>query len=755
MITVPAFKAHLRVVPVPGEGILLLSENATFALRGREYEQVVPLIDGRRSADEIVGALAGAVEPAMAWFILMRLEKAGHIAEHAPDTDPSAAAFWLAHGIEPSAAAAAFSSASVRIFASCLPLGERLGAALSRFGIAAPTVESIEAADPHGSRSDLDIVLTDDYLSDTLLVFDEAARAERRRWLLVRPAGVEIWIGPMLDPGRTACLHCLRYRLGQRRPAWEFAAHHDPSGGARVPLGSVSPAAEAACLLAATEVARSLADREQDLTGVLLSVGLRERSSRTHRLVRYPGCPVCGEGPVQNAVPLRLRRRRLVYEADGGHRTMPPEDMLGAYEHLVSPILGVVGSLTRNPGAEGVGRTYGADDTMMGPSNSLREIRRRFRRTSGGKGITDVQARASALGEVLERYSLRFQGTELRIPGTFRELGEEAVHPNRVALYSERQYRARVAWTARHTDRRHYVPERFDPEARVDWTPIWSMTERRHKLLPTEQLYYGPVSGPDNTRDRGFFLGCSNGCASGSTLEEAVLQGFFELVERDAVAIWWYNRLRRPAVDLASFDDRWLSDLALHYEALDREVVALDLTSDLGIPVFAGLSHRRHGEQERILLGLGCHLDARIALQRALTEMSQMLSFELAGKASLDKELGNGWLTWATRENQPYLAPDDTAPARVRDDIPSAGHPDLLDSIEFCRKKVEALGMEMLVLDQTRTDVGMPVVKVVVPGLRHFWARFAPGRLYDVPVALGWRRTPMAEEDLNPVPVFW
>ena len=190
-------------------------------------------------------------------------------------------------------------------------------------------------------------------------------------------------------------------------------------------------------------------------------------------------------------------------------------------------------------------------------------------------------------------------------------------------------------------------------------------------------------------------------------------------------------------------------------EALNREVIALDLTSDLGIPVFAGLSHRGHGEQERILFGLGCHLDARIALQRALTEISQMLSFELAGKASLDKELGNGWLTWATRENQPYLAPDDTAPVRTRDDFPSAGHPDLLDSIEFCRRKVEALGMEMLVLDQTRTDVGMPVVKVVVPGLRHFWARFAPGRLYDVPVALGWRPAPMAEEDLNPVPVFW
>ena len=61
----------------------------------------------------------------------------------------------------------------------------------------------------------------------------------------------------------------------------------------------------------------------------------------------------------------------------------------------------------------------------------------------------------------------------------------------------------------------------------------------------------------------------------------------------------------------------------------------------------------------------------------------------------------------------------------------------------------------MLVLDQTRSDIGLTVAKVVVPGLRHFWARFAPGRLYEVPVQLGWLETPRREEELNPLPVFF
>jgi len=57
-------------------------------------------------------------------------------------------------------------------------------------------------------------------------------------------------------------------------------------------------------------------------------------------------------------------------------------------------------------------------------------------------------------------------------------------------------------------------------------------------------------------------------------------------------------------------------------------------------------------------------------------------------------------------------------------------------------------------LDQTRPDVGLPVVKMVVPGLRHFWARFAPGRLYDVPVQMGLLQQPLAEAELNPIPMF-
>jgi ribosomal protein S12 methylthiotransferase accessory factor len=43
----------------------------------------------------------------------------------------------------------------------------------------------------------------------------------------------------------------------------------------------------------------------------------------------------------------------------------------------------------------------------------------------------------------------------------------------------------------------------------------------------------------------------------------------------------------------------------------------------------------------------------------------------------------------------------------------------------------------------------------MAPGIRHFWRRTAPGRLYDVPVQLGWQDAPTEWDDLNPMAMFF
>jgi ribosomal protein S12 methylthiotransferase accessory factor YcaO len=77
-----------------------------------------------------------------------------------------------------------------------------------------------------------------------------------------------------------------------------------------------------------------------------------------------------------------------------------------------------------------------------------------------------------------------------------------------------------------------------------------------------------------------------------------------ELVERDSVCLWWYSRVRRPAVNLQSFDEPYIRELIQRYSELNREVWALDLMTDLRIPAFAAISRRTDRAVENILMGV-------------------------------------------------------------------------------------------------------------------------------------------------------
>ena len=238
----------------------------------------------------------------------------------------------------------------------------------------------------------------------------------------------------------------------------------------------------------------------------------------------------------------------------------------------------------------------------------------------------------------------------------------------------------------------------------------------------------------------------SNGCAAGNTLAEAIVQGFLELVERDAYAIWWYNRLQRPEVELGQFDDPYIRDLKMQLAETGRRLWVLDATNDLGIPTFVTIAHWMQNEQEFVEFGSGAHFDSRVAVLRAMTELNQFLSIGLMGGRNQNPSDQASPLF--RLEDHPYLAPS----GAVRPDLGSKfGGLDAREQVTACVNLAKQAGLDFLVLDQTRPDIEVPVVRVIVPGLRHFYRRFAAGRLYDVPVKLGWRDRPLSEDELNPL----
>jgi ribosomal protein S12 methylthiotransferase accessory factor len=745
MLTRPRFRPHLHVEVVTGEGVILLSDTKAALLRGRLYELVAPLLDGR-TAEDVCDRLRGAASPAEVFYALTRMERGHYLCEEEQALPAGQAALWSSQQVLP---------------AEAVRLLMKTPVVVRGFGIqTGPFLELLKSL--HVRVTDegpADVVLTDSYLRKDLRAWNREALRVGKPWLLAKPTGRQVWVGPLFFPPRTGCWECLARRLQANSPVAAYLHGRNGHAGVVISDRANTPATlQVGMGLAANAVASWVVRGElPEFEGKVQTLDVAGWQQQDHALVRLPFCPACGgEGrPARTFLPPAFESRKKAFTSDGGHRVVTPEQTLERYSHHVSPITGAVPVLERaDPVGDSVLHVYLAGNNAARPHRDLARLRSDLRTLNAGKGTTDVQAKASGLCEGLERYSGVFRGDEPRRSARLRELGGAAVAPHDCLLFSERQYRDRDARNAVGS-RFSFIPVPFDPDAEIEWSPAWSLSRQEIRYLPTAFCYYD-YPQPD---ERTFCLACSNGNAAGNTLEEAIVQGFLELVERDSVALWWYNRVRRPGVDLGTFGEPYLDRLRECLRQHGREFWVLDLTADLRVPVFASACSRTDGPPEQIVFGFGAHLEPRVALLRAVTEMNQMLSSPLLGPEG--KDLGDPaadpetahWLKTATVANQPHLSPAD-GPPRTAAAYPRIWSDDVAEDVRACQALVEGAGMEMIVLDQTRPEVGLPVVKVMVPGLRHFWPRFAPGRLYDVPVRLNWLSRPLTEEELNPVAMF-
>jgi oxazoline/thiazoline synthase len=770
MLNQPKLKPCYRTEMVDPEAVFFFSERESSWLNDRLARRLVPLLDGKHTIEEILeeiqtdfllerssfqkpealfqDALNVCVE---AQQVLMRMLQKGYLVENNAPLPSNLAIFCNHLNVDCSLAQYRLQTTKVTLeaFGCDIPMTE--------FKAALESLHIQVAED-----GDLAVVLTDDYLQDGLDAFNQQALQLKRSWMLVKPVGTEVWIGPIFTPEVTGCWQCLAQRLHDNRPVDAFVQKsQDTTFPLIPPLSSLSSTCQTALGMAATEIFKWIVQGENKrLLGTLVTYDTLSLDIQNHRLVKRPQCPTCGEiskGFPKSPLPIVLGHQKKRFTNDGGHRCFSPEETLQRYQHHISPLTGVVRELRKiGQHSNHSIHTYIARHHFVTLSDDLDTLRHNVEGISAGKGRTDQQAKTSGFCEAIERYSGVFQGNEIRKISSYQQLGDNAIHPNACMNFSQAQYEGRSQWNATCSSLSQRVPEPFDEEKEIEWTPVWSLTAQEFKYLPTAFCYFGYPAAPkpDCWAD-------SNGCAAGNTLEEAILQGFMELVERDCVALWWYNCIKRPKVDLDSFDDPYFQVLKEYYQGIHRELWVLDITSDLNIPAFAAITSRTDRNPEDIILGYGAHFDPKIALLRALTEANQILPNVLASNADGSTQyplsadpVAMEWWKNTTLENQPYLIPDDEAPPKAYADYPQLWSDDLLDDVMRCQQIIENKGMEMLVLDQTRPDIGLRVVKVIVPGMRHWWKRLGSGRLYDVPAKLGSLKESLTENQLNPWPMW-
>ena len=748
MLAVPKFAPHITATFIPDDSVVISGSGFYSRLKSIYWQTLYPLINGSNQLDQIVDI---AISENPHWNttdlykFLFQLEKKNFLIESDQE----------------------FSD--LDIFS--LAVSEKKPD--SRYGLQIPTLRIhqigaidiepikvlIKCAGIKLSASDkeqaLDIYVTDDYLRQELKEVNQLHLNESSEWILMQLNGLEPMLGPWFHPEEGACWECLASRLKMNRDLTEFLGAHIQEGYPFPERVEVPGSALHITGMLIEQIALATSKGASNIDDAILSWNTYRSTTTTHTVVKRPQCNECGTAEqIHPPKPINLSSAPRRQASDAGYRSMTSEQVFETFKYHLSPISGVVKHLERitNP-SDSIQHVYVSGQNFATSYRNIHDLSKNLRSSSCGKGTTDIQAKVSGLCEAIERYSGVFRGDEYRILSSLDQLGQTGIHPNNILLISDQQYERRHKWNARN-NKFALVCEPFNPTSELEWSPVWSMTDQCTKWLPTGHLYFSyPIKNNQFT-----MMPCSNGASTGASLEEAVLQGFLEVVERDAFAIWWYPRTKQPQVDLSSYDLPYVRAMEKRMDDLNRELWVLDITSDLGIPVFVAFSKDTTGHRENIVFAPGAHFDPCIALLRALTELNQMLPGVQPGlnghEYAFDDPHCVEWWTTATTDNQPYICPNKNLTMSRRDhyDVPQTT--DLLEDIDIARSLVESRGMEFIIHNQTRPDIKMPVAKVIVPGMRHFWARYAPGRLFNIPVELGRLQVAPKESELNPISVF-
>jgi oxazoline/thiazoline synthase len=727
------FAPNFSVYLLPPDQVCFYSEDRKFFLHGElVYELTRTIGKGGKSLQQLVGELGKRFPPEKVEETLKRLIERQYIVEASPTSNTVQAGYWASLGLPPGMAEQNLGSCRVRVEAIDVQGAKEFTRALGDLGVRIVT-----------GKADLTVTLASDYLEQRLGELSNQRLSSGTVWLLAQPSGAFPLVGPLFIPGKGPCWTCLFDRMIRNREVKGFL---DRSGSQPVALSPLArnPLGQSGIQFAALEIAKAIASGfRTELNNHIISQDLLGATTIKHYVAHRPQCAACGSkklrDPRRQPTPIELGPGLKLTMTSGGFRTVSSRATVARFRKHVSPLTGVVKKLERIEADLPLNTNYFASHNFSGPATTVDALREGLTGGSFGKGSTAEQAEASALMEAIERYSGIFQGDEIRTTKRFTDFEPgDALNPEDVLLFSDSQY----ASPDSEPDDSHPVPNRFDPSAKMEWTPVWSLRDQRFRYLPTSMLYFFYGGGP------GFYAADSNGCAAGNTLQEAIVQGFLELVERDAYAIWWYNRLQREELDLSQFDDSYVQDLRRQLAEQGRKLWVLDITSDLGIPTYVALLHWMQNGHENIEFGSGAHFDSRIAMLRTLTELNQFLSIGLMNGGTGEKpSLDN--VTPLQLTNYPFLLPNGRPAAPIIKGSKFGFLDNTRKQVDACVQVAREAGLDFLVLDQTRPDVETSVARVIVPGLRHFYRRFGPGRLYDVPVRLGLRETPLAENELT------
>lgn len=371
----------------------------------------------------------------------------------------------------------------------------------------------------------------------------------------------------------------------------------------------------------------------------------------------------------------------------GTQRTTPPERTLAA----INRVAGAVG-LTRMADITGLDRI--GIPTFVGHRPNAPTLA-----VSAGKGFTPLAAQVSAGMEAVEIWHAENLTGEV-VTAPHREL-------ERSGLAMPRELLPLTANSL------------FDPQRPEPWVWGWDLIAGREMAVPYTVVGMGDSAHRPMARWMPFASG-SNGLAGGNHLLESLAAALYEVVERDAIACARVADGGMTArVDLDSVTDPLVGSLLAQFDDAGVSPYLFDCTVDTAVPTYMAIVADRVDPAMGLYRGYGAHLDPNIAMIRALTEAAQARLVLIAG--SRDDYFGRDQRNNRFGGDNRRAVFDIMAANTEANRHPDAATESFGADINAVLDRLVAVGLtSAVVVDLTHPELGIPVVRVVVPGLEGY-----------------------------------
>ncbi|MCQ6268196.1 TOMM precursor leader peptide-binding protein [Fictibacillus sp. WQ 8-8] len=604
------------------------------------------------------------------------------------------------------------------------------------------------------NQGNLALVLHDSWVPAEHLEADEAFSFFGIPWLRGFVSFGEANIGPLVLPDKQGCSQCAdrrRFMAGSdRREQFQMKEYKmDQPGIEQDPWASASGLLQTSYLIQ-EEVHRLLKGEKARTYEHVFLLQLNTLRLSYHFFLPDPYCPVCGDLPEDTADTAEIILKQSPKTSIDSYRCRSLEDM---EKVLGKDYLDSRTGLLNHKRYDFISPF--ADTIVNLPLLSGDEL-------TGGRTHSYAQSEQSAILEGLERYcGYAPMGKRTMVYGPYSKVEKHALNPRSIGLHTKEQY-----------DMPGFPFKPLDSERPIHWVWGYSLSQNRPILVPETFAYYSLGGG------EGFVYETSNGCALGGSMEEAILYGIFEIVERDSFLMTWYGQLPIPRLDLSSIDDRELQLMIQRIHAVTGyEVHLFNSTTENGIPSIWALAKNTKQTGMNLLCAAGAHIDPLRAVKGAVQELSGMLltmDDKLEKEREKYRQMYDDSLLVHHMEDHSMLYGLKEAEERLfflLDQRPKRSfqqefHPvhksaDLLDDVVEILEVFRQLQLEVIVVDQTSPELkrnGLHCVKVVIPGMlpmtfgHHLTRLKGLDRVLNIPAKLGYTREPLTYSSLNPYP---